>query len=174
MPTSNISLIPEVLSAVMDLNPKSILDAGCGFGKYGVLFREYMDIQHGRYHPYQWKTKIDALEIYEDYITPIHKYVYDVIRIEDIRDFVGSYDLIFLGDIIEHLEKKVALKLLKRLRKTSNLIITTPNGYYVQGPFLGNEHEIHKCGFTAEDFKEFNAKVYQKGIMLMVKICQKN
>ena len=33
-----------VLNLVTEQKPKTILDVGIGYGKYGVLFREYLDI----------------------------------------------------------------------------------------------------------------------------------
>lgn len=40
MPTSWYNVIPEILSLIEKHKPRSILDIGIGFGKYGVLIRK--------------------------------------------------------------------------------------------------------------------------------------
>ncbi len=37
MPTSDLYNVPAAVIAVTSFRPRSILDVGCGFGKYGVL-----------------------------------------------------------------------------------------------------------------------------------------
>jgi ubiquinone/menaquinone biosynthesis C-methylase UbiE len=44
MPTSYLNNIPDIITAIKSQNPKSILDVGCGFGKYGFLIREYLEL----------------------------------------------------------------------------------------------------------------------------------
>lgn len=175
MPTSHLGIIAPVVNLVKSFNPASILDVGCGFGKYGLLFREYLEVSEGRYAKKDWTVKIDALEIFPNYLTPVHKYVYDNVIIGDaLKADYSPYDVVFFGDIIEHLEKEDALDLISRVSKTSQVLISTPNGFYKQGEHFGNKYEIHKCGFCAEDFERFNAKILNVGIMLLVVIkCQK-
>ena len=50
MPVSSIDKIPAVMSIFKyDRVVKSVLDVGSGFGKYGFLTREYLDIRKKRY-----------------------------------------------------------------------------------------------------------------------------
>ena len=51
MPTSDMHNIVPILTIMQHLQPRSVLDIGCGFGKYGVLLREYLDIWHERLEP---------------------------------------------------------------------------------------------------------------------------
>jgi hypothetical protein len=44
MPTSHKYQIKEIMELMVLINPKKILDLGIGFGKYGYLAREYLDI----------------------------------------------------------------------------------------------------------------------------------
>jgi hypothetical protein len=44
MPTSDVCNVPSILTVVGNLQPQSILDIGCGFGKYGMLMREYLEL----------------------------------------------------------------------------------------------------------------------------------
>lgn len=173
MPTSEPFLIPQVLSLVLQLNPSRILDVGVGFGKWGFLLREYLEVCQGRYHKKDWEKRIDGVEVFKDYIDDHHKIFYDKVFKKDILKFPiekHDYDLIILGDVIEHLEKKDALKLISKLKRHANLIITTPNGKTLQGESFGNKHETHLSGFFPDDFKRFNAKVYNFTWNLLVAI----
>ncbi len=51
MPSSRPNTIPTVIHLVRQLKPKSILDVGVGFGKWGHLFREYTDINEAENDP---------------------------------------------------------------------------------------------------------------------------
>ena len=83
MPSSNFGHLFDVLSSVVLINPKSILEVGVGFGKYGYLFREYLDLAYdeetGGYK--KWRRIIDGIEINDKYLTPVHEYIYNNIYI---------------------------------------------------------------------------------------------
>lgn len=143
MPTSVTSQIPPIMEIFMLKKPKTILDVGIGYGKYGLLIREYLDNKIDR---------LDGVEIFEPYITKIQKSIYDNIYLTDIRSFQPQvkYDMILMADVIEHMTKEEGISLLKRL--PGNKIIATPNGYTEQGESYGNIHETHLSGWTMEDF----------------------
>lgn len=61
MPTSDHHNINSILSVVTALRPKRILDVGCGFGKYGVLMREYLDVWDERLNPADWRIHLEEL-----------------------------------------------------------------------------------------------------------------
>ena len=171
MPTSNIDPIPLIIKTVNNVKPDSILDIGCGFGKYGYLFRELLDIcedQKKVFDNYSidrrnWRHKIDAVEIFDKYICELQRYIYSNIFIGNISDLIGKldhYDVILMADVIEHFKKKDGLKLLDKLFDKTNklLIITTPPFDYQQGEFLGNKFERHESSWKAIDFKKFENK----------------
>ena len=85
MPVSEINGIPLILHTIKRVHPKSILDVGCGFGKYGFLLREVLDWEdfYGIDQPRHWKTIIDAVEIWEPYLTEIQRLIYSEIFIGD-------------------------------------------------------------------------------------------
>lgn len=153
----------------METDPSSIMDVGCGFGKYGFLARENLEVRHERYDREDWKVRIDCLEIFPRYITEMHKYIYDNIIMVDIRKYdVKGYDLVILGDIIEHLNKEDAVALIDRLYENNlNILISTPDGFMEQGEFLGNPHEEHLSGWDEEDFDRWNSfTVNIRGILV--------
>ena len=44
MPTSLYTQITKILDAIVHTNPQSVLAIGTGFGKYGLLCREYLEL----------------------------------------------------------------------------------------------------------------------------------
>lgn len=88
---------------------RRFLDVGCGAGIYGDLIREVF----GR------AVTINAVEPFLAYI-PRHKLTekYDAISCRDIRqccDEVESYDLIIAGDVLEHLKREEAIRVVNDL-----------------------------------------------------------
>jgi 2-polyprenyl-3-methyl-5-hydroxy-6-metoxy-1,4-benzoquinol methylase len=139
---------------VLHDQPKSILDIGIGFGSKGMLFREYTDIWNGKLK--EKKTRIDGIEIFADYITPLQRAIYSNIYIGnvlDIIDTLGFYDLIYCGDVIEHFEKeKGKLLLFKIMQHSKQSIIVTPVVVSDQGSMYGNDYEKHLSQWTADEF----------------------
>src|SRR4051812_22928392 len=58
MPTSFVDHITPIMRYVMQRNPDTILDIGAGYGKYGLLCREYID-------KWPWTKVIDAVEAFD-------------------------------------------------------------------------------------------------------------
>ncbi len=136
--------------------PDSVLDIGVGFGKFGFLFRETLDIRKRRYSPTEWQAIIDGVEIWDGYITPVHDYVYSQIFIGDIRKLVHdlhSYDLIVLADVIEHMPYEEGAQLLKTLfYQHCNLamVISYPPVIGSDWKNWQNPHEKHHCVWTKQ------------------------
>lgn len=163
MPSSRHNAIPHVLHVVEQLQPRSILEIGVGFGKWGHLFREYTDIKTSLdavecYHRENWRVRIDGIEACGRYITPAHAYLYDNLYIADATEKLsdlGRYDVIFLGDVIEHIDKARGATLLRRCLNQCDegVIVTTPAKFTTQGANCGNPYEIHRSFWTARDFR---------------------
>lgn len=73
-----------------------------------------------------------------------------------------SYDAVICLDVIEHIEKKDALKLVRDMEgiAAKKVIILTPNGFYHQHALEGNPYQIHKSGWRAEDFSHIGYNVF--------------
>jgi len=165
MPTSNFRSIPYVIHLARELRPASVLDIGLGFGKYGFLLREYLDVQAGqdgepRYRKEEWKVRIDGVETFADYITPLQRMIYDEIHVADVRNAIhelGAYDLVLMCDVIEHIPKAEALNLLQAILHRCNLgvVLTTPAVHYEQGALYGNPAEQHVSEWRSSDFSRF-------------------
>src|SRR6266850_147359 len=179
MPSSRANAIPTIVHLVRQLKPRSILDVGIGFGKWGHLFREYTDIIEAendpdRYQRKNWKVRIDGIEGHAAYVTSMHRFLYNEILIGDARVLlpkVSPYDLIFMGDVIEHFEKQAGLKLLADAVEKSRkaVIITTPKDATEQEDLCGNELERHRSLWSAKDFRHFKnstVKTIDRSILL--------
>jgi len=132
MPSSNPFAISKILREVLDLRPKSILDIGPGFGKWGVLFREFLDVWNWNVFPPEWKVRIDCIEAYPKYVSPLHEYVYNKVIVQDVRTISWAdfppYELICLFDVIEHMDKLEGYDLLHVLvqKAIKAVFVSTP------------------------------------------------
>lgn len=139
---------------------KSVLDLACGYNslikdiniphKVGVeMFSDYLD---------QSKEK----KIHNEYIQE---------NILTVEFPPKSYELVFCSEVIEHLEKKDGFTLLDNAEKwaSKKVIITTPNGFLEQEEYDNNPLQIHKSGWTVEEFKKRGYIVYGIGGLKMLK-----
>jgi len=168
MPSSDPMMISRIVQIVQAINPQSILDVGVGCGKYGMLFREYLDghwTKSAFHDQSTWKRLIIGMEVHKEYITPVHDYLYDEILICDAFDWfmnqAGKFDMIFMGDVIEHFPMVDGVRLLQKihadwLNPNGHILITTPNfKTQINNESLavfGNKHEVHRCRWGAKDF----------------------
>ena len=158
MPVSTSVQISHCLAHIIHLNPRSVLDVGCGFGMWGFLCRMYLDAGAERVLPKDWQVRVDGIEYFEPYILDHQRSLYDHITIGDIRDLapkVGEYDLIIAGDVIEHLDKddgkRVIAQLYAKARRA--LLINIPLGLGWDHPEAhGNPGELHRSQWYVEDF----------------------
>jgi len=164
MPGSHSQQLNEIVEIMVLLKPKSILDVGVGFGKYGVLAREYLDLwagaQKSRDDYRQWQTKVDGIEACQNYLTPLHSFIYNQIHIGNVNNVVPSikdfaYELVLLIDVIEHLNRQDGLKLLDQLYRIGrNILISTPKIMGDQDILYGNEFERHIHQWQETDFAD--------------------
>ena len=143
MPTSNLALAPAIIHLCWEVQPARILDVGPGWGKYGLLLREYVNP----------KATIDAVEMEPSYITPRLEAIYDTVYKCDVRDFGEGtletwYDLVLMVDVIEHLTKEDGLALLERI--PGHVVVCTPSEFFQNPDTVPSE--VHRSLWTPEDF----------------------
>ncbi len=130
----------------------SVLDIGIGFGKFGFLAREYTDVRLGRY--FNWKTRIDGIEIFEKYITHLQREIYNNIYIGnaiDILPTLGRYDMIICSDVLEHFSEQDGTVLLDLIKDRCKFaLIATPVTVLHQEALYNNEHERHISNWSKE------------------------
>jgi 2-polyprenyl-3-methyl-5-hydroxy-6-metoxy-1,4-benzoquinol methylase len=144
---SGVLLVAErtiTLAGRIEPSPAHILDVGCGYGKHGVLLREYLDPT----------PIVDGVEAWEPYVEP-HRLrgIYDNLFVGDVLTYterqLDPYDLVVMGDVIEHLEKAAALDFISRVRGW--LVIATPVVHFETDHDLPPT-ERHVSHWTEEDF----------------------
>jgi SAM-dependent methyltransferase len=158
MPTSHPMQINEILNMIITLNPSSLLDVGVGFGKFGFLAREYLELWDGREAYNDWQRRVDGIEAHAAYITPLQRQLYNDIHIGDARQILPRlqhrYDLVLLVDIIEHFSLKDGTALLQQcLRVGRNLLVVTPRNFFPQQAAFGNDFEKHQFHWKEEHLK---------------------
>jgi hypothetical protein len=113
----------------------NILDVGPGAGKYGKLLKKE-------------NRTIDAVEVFAPYISQYNLHnIYNTVHNANILDFDFSqkqYDLVIMGDILEHLSVEEAVSLLNEIDNCNIAIIVLVPYNYFQGKSHGNDHEEHK------------------------------
>jgi hypothetical protein len=156
MPTSDYHQISDVLDVVAQAKPNSVLDIGVGFGKWGILCREILEIYEERVNLSTWVTRIDGIEIHEPYRNPLWDLAYNEIFLGNAPDLLkvrDRYDMILCCDVIEHFHKNEGQRLIElMLDRADYVVITSPCGYAPQGAVYGNEHETHLSGWDKSDF----------------------
>jgi hypothetical protein len=182
MPINRAIHISALMEEVKFFNPSSILDVGVGFGMMGTLFRAFTDIRKSERNPdsfHDWPTKIDGIEIFEWYRNKawdMYNNVFIGNALTEI-DKCDMYDIIYAGDVIEHLSKENGYLLIDKMLAHANrcVIIATPSPAPPQEAILGNEHEAHISEWKEEDFAKYKCELIGNfydfaGNMLVVRL----
>ena len=161
MPTSGYWQIAKLVEVILALDPRSVLDIGVGFGKYGFLAREYLEFWDGQgsYERAKWRHRIDGIEAHAEYITPVHQYLYNHLYIGNAKDILPTldthYDLVLLIDVLEHFAKQDGLQLLETiLPKAQSVLVCLPKQFFVQGAVFGNPYEAHRAHWTRRELRK--------------------
>jgi SAM-dependent methyltransferase len=165
MGTSNWQNINYSIELIRHIAPQSVLDVGCGFGRWGFLCREFLDVWEGRTYSESWKVRIEGIEAFPPNITPMHHYIYNNIYIGDAAQVIeqlSAYDLIIFGDVLEHFVKDEGEQLLQKAIAHTNkaVLIHVPLGIgWEQGPRDDNIYETHRSVWEARDLRRFGATI---------------
>lgn len=163
--SDNVPFIIDKVAQISNVRAKKlkILDIGCGWGKWGHLLRGWLDVEKCGPHKKEWENIIDAVEIFEPYITPAHIYIYDDIKVDDFRNLFQDsgkfYDLIIMGDCLEHVTMPEGKDFIQRVSKYCNYLIVSVPGYKdSQKSKLGNPAEEHKAWWCEHDFRSIQVE----------------
>jgi hypothetical protein len=158
MGTSNWQNISFDLEVIRNIYPRTILDVGIGFGRWGILCREILDVRDGHISPKDWQVEIVGIEACEKYIQPYHSVFYSRVIHGEAMEYVSSmnerFDLIILGDVLEHFQKDQGAAFLDLcLSKAEYVLLNIPIGaHWPQSPLNDNVYEEHKSSWTRNDF----------------------
>ena len=119
MPSSTWVHTSTVCDLIWKYQPKSVLDIGPGFGRWGFIVREMMDVFKGRVHAEQWQTRISAIEIFPKYLQAHHRHIYDDIIVDcalaytcKFEGITDVFDMVIAGDVLEHFDKSAGKQLI--------------------------------------------------------------
>ncbi len=163
MPTSWPSQISPILNIILAASPRSVLDIGCGYGKYGVLCREYLDVMEGAragdLYPPRRRVTIDCIEACAEYISPVHRHVYDSIQVGDALKILptlgdSSYDLALVVDVLEHFSPEEGGRFVGEVIRVARVaLVATPTTPMPQSATFGNEYERHRSYWTGRKLR---------------------
>lgn len=145
MPGSYVDSFAPIVKAIIERDPRRVLDIGPGWGKYGLACREYLPELR----------QLDAIEVPQGR-QRAQTAIYDTVFIGDARDapqaFYRSYNLVLLIDVIEHFPKERGHELLSRICDAgAHVLVATPQWFFEQHDDH-NPHEEHLSLWGWEDF----------------------
>lgn len=116
----------------VNVNSK-ILDIGAGVGTYSKLLRKL-------------GYKMDCMEVWLPYVVEYKlNELYDNVIIGDVMNYdISNYDVIIMGDILEHLSIDDAMKLMNVIENNNQMCLVAVPYKLEQGEYYGNKYEIHK------------------------------
>jgi hypothetical protein len=127
---------PWTKEKIIELNPKTVLDVGAGQGVYLDLIRDGLGSG----------VVVNAVEVWQPYIDQFNlENRYDKLFAMDVKSMTNfAYDLVILGDVLEHMSEESAVELWDRISKQAkHAIISIPIIHYHQDAINGNPYEIH-------------------------------
>jgi len=127
---------PWTKEKIIEINPKTVLDVGAGQGVYLDLIRDGLGAG----------VIINAVEVWQPYIDQFNlENRYDKLFAMDVKDMNNfKYDLVILGDVLEHMSEESAVELWNRIsQQARNAIISIPIIHYHQDAINGNPYEVH-------------------------------
>ncbi|OGC76065.1 MAG: hypothetical protein A2Z27_04170 [candidate division Zixibacteria bacterium RBG_16_50_21] len=179
MPTSFPENISRIITLIMEIKPFSILDLGSGFGKYGYLCREYLDVVQGRFQKEDWKIRIDGIEGFPPYLSDLQRFIYNRLIEGDISSSLAgfedqSYDLALAIDILEHFQKEKGLLFLQECQRVARIVLVSVPVSYPQTALFGNPLETHRAEWTKKDFQRLNAPLILRGYQSWIALLSRN
>jgi 2-polyprenyl-3-methyl-5-hydroxy-6-metoxy-1,4-benzoquinol methylase len=127
---------PWTQEKIIELKPTTVLDVGAGQGVYLDLIRQGLGAE----------VIVNAVEVWQPYIDQFDlENRYDKLFAIDVRDLTNfAYDLVILGDVLEHMSEDSAVELWDRIsQQARHAIISIPIIHYHQDAINGNPYEVH-------------------------------
>src|SRR3954447_7863014 len=111
----------------MKIAPSRVLDIGVGFGRWGIITREFCDVWFGRVFKDNWQVHLEGIEGFEKSITDYHRQFYNKIHIGDAAELIpqldGPWSVTIYGDVLEHFTREKASELLNASLDKSDYVL---------------------------------------------------
>ncbi len=141
---------------------KTVLDLGCGDGSLMGLLSQNN------------KWQITGVDIYKQSIerakrSNIYHELFqgDLLKTIKNNKLKPRYDVVFFSQVIEHITRSQGEQILDEIETLARkrIVVGTPRGFMEQPhEFLdGNPYQVHKSGWSIEDFSSRGYKVYGVG-----------
>jgi predicted TPR repeat methyltransferase len=153
-PQDGINLVLQEILKTPDMN---VLDVGAGEGKWGRLLKGKVKL-------------IDGIEVWAPYIKkynliPQYDHLFNINMI-DFNYESAEYDIMILGDVLEHLKYDDAVNFINKSKnyiKTIYLIIPI-SICHQDGGYFGNPFESHLYQWKDDELKKlFDFKLIHEG-----------
>jgi 2-polyprenyl-3-methyl-5-hydroxy-6-metoxy-1,4-benzoquinol methylase len=146
----------KIINTLLTDKESLVLDLGCGTGVAAENFASS-------------NRSFTGVDIYKPYIQFCRRSKnYKKLIQDDIKKFKAmkdEYDVLLSLQVIEHLKKTDAIKMLKKWQKiVPVIIVSTPNGKCSQHEYDGNEYQAHLSEWSAEELRALGFKVYGQGL----------
>ena len=144
MPSSFVDSVPSIIKTIIDIAPKKIIDIGPGWGKYGLMSREYLGSE---------LELLDAIEVPQGRLYT-QDLIYDNIYEGDVRKQSvnwSKYNLVLFIDVIEHLEKEEGQKILRDIVNAGCAVLVSTPKEWMEQHDDNNPYEEHVSHWTWED-----------------------
>lgn len=124
MPTSIWQGKPQIKKYIQSKGYKRILDIGVGRGTYGLLFKDETGYDITGIDAIDYRYKFPYLEeVYTNY------YKMDMRETDKIKE-LGQFDVIILGDVLEHISVEEAQRVIECYKtQCKSLIVAVPYEY---------------------------------------------
>jgi len=156
MPYSG-NLCDDVIHHILPRLPmRSFLDIGTGDGKYGRMVRGY--------HP---TCSTEGIEIEADYVDRFGlRSIYDDLQVMDCMNLLhnpdAEWDLVIVGDVVEHLRKSDGIDLLNFLVYRAKWILVIFPERMIQNSWEGYKREAHISVWNPNSFVDFEPIVFTR------------
>ncbi len=165
MPYSSNVFDSAVRALIKEWRYKRYLDIGCGAGKYARMIRSMLPDSY-----------IEGIEIDKEYVTKFAlDEVYDAVRCMPAEALIDGpqgeqYDLVVLGDVIEHMRKSDGINILHFLAYRCKRMIVVYPTKYVQYDSGGKKGESHRSVWSVQDFEQFSCDHSTCGYMNLASV----
>lgn len=143
-----------VADMIKRITPSSVVDFGCGLGKYGLMCKDVL----------KYDFDLIGIDGYEPTIQWLgQENIYKSLILGDLKDTVyqkekEKLDLAIFGDCLEHLEYGDMMKVVRNASKNFKyIIIVVPlNDYEQNEDNFENKLEGHRCKVLSNSYDEYN------------------
>lgn len=150
--------LADPVSWIIDKNANSIADLACGRGLPMRKIRARMRVKYAL-----------GVDLFEPYLQECKQFsLHDKYLRADIRKLPlteKSFDVVIALQVLEHLHKNEAWKVLEKMEKIARkqIIIAVPCGRTYHPAVDGNRWQLHKSSFEPGEFRRLEYKIIRVG-----------